>query len=313
MAKRDTPACFCVQLELEDAALAEWAAAEGWEAGALGVEERTTPAGGTLLLIYSPSDRLEAVQRAVLAVIGARLSKVEPVVETDWSQAWKEGLEAIRVGERLVVRPSWIPVVLAPGQVEVVVDPGQAFGTGGHVSTRLALQWIEALANEGEGAGEPGRAGQGGFTPATRVLDVGCGTGVLALAALKLGAGRAVGFDLDPLAGEALREWAARNQLSHRLAGFVGPIEALAGARFDWVLANLLKRELLPIAGEIAALTRPGGYAVFSGLLASERSEVQARLEAVGLADARARSAVDANGDEWISLRMQRRAMERGG
>ena len=115
------------------------------------------------------------------------------------------------MGECLVVRPSWISPNLGPQQVEIVVDPGQAFGTGGHVSTRLALEWIEAVSRE-----------ESAFCGTTRVLDVGAGTGVLALAAVRLGVGHAIGFDLDPLAGASARETAGRNGLADRFAGFVG-------------------------------------------------------------------------------------------
>jgi ribosomal protein L11 methyltransferase len=281
---------------VDDAAAGEWAAAEAWEAGAMGVEERGLSSGGTVLLLYAAGDREPAVQEAVAAVPGARVAKSEPVADEDWSQAWRAGLDAVRVGERLVVRPSWIDASLAPGEVELVIDPGQAFGTGGHASTRLALEWIEALSREAV------------LGPDVRVLDVGTGTGVLALAALALGAGFAVGFDVDPLSGESARRWAERNDLAGRLAIFVGPLDAIAGAEFDLVFANLLKRELLPLAGALAAATRPAGLAVVSGLLAGEHDVARAALARAGFETLRQRSAADANGDEWISLLMRRGA-----
>jgi ribosomal protein L11 methyltransferase len=296
LAKSERLPVFCIEVCVADATAGEWAAAEAWEAGAIGVEERERPSGGTVLLLYAAADREQAVREAVAGVGGARVTRSERAADTDWSQEWRAGLEAVRVGERLVVRPSWVDAPLSPGQVEVVVDPGQAFGTGGHVSTRLALEWIEAL------------AGEGALGSATRVLDVGTGTGVLGLAALALGAGSAVGFDLDPLSGASAREWAARNGFSRRLALFVGPIDAIAGAEFDFVFANLLKRELLPLATALAAATRAGGRAVFSGLLAGERDAVHAALTRAGFGSARTRTAADANGDEWVSLLMRRGA-----
>jgi ribosomal protein L11 methyltransferase len=283
-------------VRVDDATAGEWAAAEAWEAGAIGVEERELPSGGTVLFLYAARDREPAVREAVAGVPGARVAQSEPVADEDWSQAWRAGLDAVRVGERLVVRPSWIDASLAPGQVELVIDTRRAFGKGGHASTRLALEWIEALSREGA------------LGPGVRVLDVGTGTGVLALAALALGAGFAVGFDVDPLSGESAREWAEKNGLARRLALFVGPIDAIAGAEFDLVFANLLKRELLPLAGALAAATRPGGHAVFSGLLADERGAVRAALARAGFEPLRERSAADANGDEWISLLMRRGA-----
>jgi len=176
-----SPQTFCLEAEAPDRGTAERVAAEAWAAGALGVEEREGSVGRTLLLVYVPGGRVKEVQEAIAALPGVAPGPAAPVVPTDWSQAWRQGLEPVLVGERLVVRPSWIPVDLGPQQVEIVLDPGQAFGTGGHVSTRLALEWIEAVAREEEA-----------FCATTRVLDVGAGTGVLALSALRLGVGRAL-------------------------------------------------------------------------------------------------------------------------
>ena len=289
------PQTFCLEAEAPDWWTAERIAAEAWAAGALGVEEREGSVGRTLLLVYVPGGRVKEVQEAIAALPGVAPVPAVPVAPTDWSQAWRQGLEPVRVGERLVVRPSWIPVDLGPQQVEIVLDPGQAFGTGGHVSTRLALEWIEAVAREEEA-----------FCATTRILDVGAGTGVLALSALRLGVGRAVGFDLDPLAAASARENAECNGLADRFAGFVGPISVVAGATFDWLFANLLKREMFPIAAEMANATNPGGRAIFSGLLAGEQQEVESVLASVGFGSTRTRRGVDLNGDEWISLLMIR-------
>ncbi|MEE2673323.1 MAG: 50S ribosomal protein L11 methyltransferase [Myxococcota bacterium] len=289
------PQTFCLEVEAPDLQTAERIVAEAWAAGASGVEEREGSAGRTLLLLYVCADGVESVQEAIADFPSAAGVAAVEVVPTDWSQAWRRGLEAVHVGECLVVRPSWISPNLGPQQVEIVVDPGQAFGTGGHVSTRLALEWIEAVSRE-----------ESAFCGTTRVLDVGAGTGVLALAAVRLGVGRAIGFDLDPLAGASARETAGRNGLADRFAGFVGPISAVAGATFDWVFANLLKRELLPLAADLASATRPGGRAIFSGLLATEHEEVESVLTSVGFGSTRVRRAADPNGDEWVSLLMMR-------
>jgi ribosomal protein L11 methyltransferase len=293
--RRPPTETFCLEVETPDPQVAEWVAAEAWASGVLGVEEREGTAGRTRILLYAPAGRVKDVQQAVAALPGIALPAAVLVAPTDWSQAWRDGLEPVCVGERLVVRPSWTCVERDSERLEIVVDPGQAFGTGGHVSTRLALEWIEAVARE-----------EAAFRDTTRILDVGAGTGVLALSALRLGAGRAVGFDLDPLAGAAARETAERNGLADRFGGFVGPISAVAGTRFDWLFANLLKSEMLPIATEIANATRVGGRAIFSGLLARESDEVELALASVGFEGLRVRRALDANGDEWVSLLMTR-------
>lgn len=236
-----------------------------------------------------------AAVRGAATLAGADVDESEPVAKRDWVEEWRQGLVAVDVGKRLVIRPSFVERGAGDDRLELVIDPGQAFGTGGHASTLLALEAIEAAADD-----------PAAFTATGRVLDVGMGTGVLAMAALRFGAGRAVGFDLDPEAGIAARVAAQENGLAEHLDLFVGPIDAISGATFDWVFANLLKREMLPIAAEIAGATRPGGHAVFSGLLAEERREVEQALDAVGFAPAGERTVHDGNGDEWIALIMTR-------
>jgi ribosomal protein L11 methyltransferase len=276
-----------------DLGAAERVVAEAMEAGALGVEERDRE-DDIALLLYAPSDGAEAVVRALRERCGptVRVSGPFRVPETDWSEAWKAGLETIVVSPRLQVRPSFVPASPGFQGAELVIDPGQAFGTGGHASTLLALEWIGA---------EAGR-----LKDAARVLDVGTGTGILALAALRLGAGHAVAFDLDPLAAVTARRNASANGLGEEFDVFVGSVEALSVAPFDLVLANLLSSELLPVAPVIAGWTAPGGRAVVSGLLEGESVEVTRRLEAAGLRRLGLRLRDDTSGECWASLLMTR-------
>jgi ribosomal protein L11 methyltransferase len=276
------------------AELRERAAAEAFAAGALGAEERDGPPPA--LWIYAAAAAAAAVRDALVPFEGLAVGRPEPVPERAWSEAWKEGLEAIVISPRLLVRPSFAPAPAGFAGRELVIDPGQAFGTGGHASTRLALEGIAGLP-------EPALAG-------ARVLDVGCGTGVLALAALTLGAGRALGCDLDPLATAAAREAARANGLAARLALFTGSLGALgprAAGRFALVVANLLRRELEPLLGAIARAARPEGYVILSGLLASERERIEAALRALGLDGAGAHASTDAAGDAWLALVARRR------
>jgi ribosomal protein L11 methyltransferase len=288
-------AFFCVVLRVPDAETGEWAAAEAFEAGAAGSEERDDPEGKRVLL-YVPAAKLGAVRDAVKAISVPGLSLIgeAPVPEEDWSEAWKAGLRTLEISARLRVRPSFVAAeALGPGQAELVIDPAQAFGTGAHESTRLALECLDALA--------PLAAG-------TCALDVGAGTGVLALAALRLGAAHAVAFDIDPLAGEATHENAVLNGLAGQVHAFTGPIEALQPGTFDLVLANLLKREVLPILPAIAARIGPGGAAIFSGLLASERSDMESALGQSGLAIRSELTRTDASGARWLGLVARRPA-----
>ena len=234
-----------------------------------------------------PGECAEAVEDALRAA-GAAAAPHEAVAEEDWSERWREGLEAIEISPRLLVRPPFVAREPRPGQTAVVIEPGQAFGTGGHESTRLALALLdEVIAERAE---------------LDRMLDVGTGSGVLAIAGVRLGVGHAVGFDLDPLAAEAARENARANGASERTRVFTGGIEAIAAPPFPLVVANLLRREVLPILPEIGARVEPGGDAVFAGLLASDRSAFEEALGASGLAIRTERVLEDASGEGWLGL-----------
>jgi len=282
-----------IEARTRDAALAERAMAEAWSAGAAGIEEREEGR----LIVYVPADEATAVHDALAELVaeGLSLGHAESVEEIDWSERWKQGLGPLEISERLLIRPSFVSHHPAPGQRELVIATGQAFGTGGHASTRLALESVDRL------LAEPSAAARG-----WRVLDVGTGTGVLALAALLLGARSAIGFDLDPVAVREARVWSHRNGLAARLQLFAGPAAALGEVGFDLIVANLLRREILPLASEVAEHLAPEGTLVLSGLLASDRDEVVATFAAHGLVVVGAGGLRDATGDEWISLRLAR-------
>jgi ribosomal protein L11 methyltransferase len=267
--------------------------ATAFEAGAEGAEE-TEEAGRFRACIYANATRIEEVRRIVMDEAGSstEVDAVERLPDVDWDEAWKEGLEALRISSRLVVRPPFIEAPLESGQREIVIDPGQAFGTGAHASTQLCLEWIDALTHEPKA-----RAGM------DRVLDVGTGSGVLALSAVALGAERAVGFDLDPIAIEAAQEAAQKNALDRRVEFFVGPIEAIGPREpaYPLVLANLLKREMLPIASELARCLAPNGRLVLAGLLDEDVGEVLERFAEEGLGEVGRRSRQDSVG-VWVGL-----------
>jgi ribosomal protein L11 methyltransferase len=283
-----------------DLAAAEHALAEALAAGASGAEQREAGPGVTLL-VYAPKPASTAVARALARVLGsAAVGAPEPVAAIDWAEQWKAGLRPIEVSERLRIRASFEESPARSGQRDLVIDPGQAFGTGGHESTRLALAWIDALRAE--------------LAAASPMLDVGTGTGVLALAALALGAPHAIGCDLDPLATAAARSHARANGLAAQLDVFTGSIEALSrAARFAAITANLLSRELDPIFESLALHLRPEGWIVISGLLESERERWAARGERAGLQIAGAHRETDASGTLWAALLMRRACGRAGG
>jgi ribosomal protein L11 methyltransferase len=276
-----------IPVEVDSPELSDRVAAEAYFAGAAGLEDRDS-----CLLIYAPENRSDAVLRALRHCAGSGVGDPAPVEDRDWSRAWREGLTVVEISPRLAIRPSFLEHQGPAGQVALVVDPGQAFGTGGHASTRLALGLLDGLAPE--------------ELVASEVLDVGSGTGVLALAALALGARRAVAHDVDPLAGEAIRANAAANGLSERVLVFTGSVDAIGSRSFDVVLANMLYTELLPLLGSIASRTRPRGVSIFSGLLEGERDAMEGALARVGLCVEATRTETDAAGDCWLALLTRR-------
>jgi ribosomal protein L11 methyltransferase len=267
----------------------ECAAAEAFEAGALGAEEAVGPVSE--LWLYADTVAAAAVLAAIRPFDELQIRGPEPVPLEAWPETWKRGLEAIVVSPELLVRPSFVSAPEGFCGREIVIEPGQAFGTGGHASTRLALDGLAALPRE--------------WLRGWSVLDVGCGSGVLALAALALGAERAVGCDLDPLATSAAREASRENGLEARLAVYTGSLDALdpsVAGGFDVVVANLLRSELEPVLEALVACLRPGGWLLLSGLLVRERAVIEEQLGRLGFRVDGAREVADPDGEGWLGL-----------
>jgi ribosomal protein L11 methyltransferase len=194
----------------------------------------------------------------------------------------------VTVGRRLLVRPPWVPAGPRAGAIEVLIDPGRAFGSGAHASTRLALAAIERLVRGGE-----------------RVLDAGCGSGVLGVVALALGAAEAVGVDHDPDAVAASGANAVRNGVGDRFTVTGRPLDEVVagGPPFDLVAANLLLPELLAVAPALRAALSADGSLVVSGILVDQRRPVMAGAASLGL---------DPVGEEtaegWLAVTFARRA-----
>lgn len=206
--------------------------------------------------------------RALLTAAAAELGEAAPLDHTlrqfadeDWVRRSQAQFEPIPVGERLLITPSWHHPDTA-GRVAIVLDPGLAFGTGSHPTTRLCLRWLEAH-----------------LRPGQRVIDYGCGSGILAIAAGRLGAGEIVGIDIDPQALIATRANAATNQVAIEVQGTDAPLPAAA----DVVLANILATPLRLLAPLLQSLVRPGGSLILAGLLERQVEEVSALYTMVGL------------------------------
>ena len=235
---------------------------------------RPDPKAGYRVTAWIPDDTdapdaIERTQRALwhLRAFDLRPMSALSVTTTDdaaWATAWRDGYEPIRIG-RLTIVPSWLEV---PAGADLVIrlDPGMAFGTGLHPTTRACLELMQTV--------EP---------MPTRVLDVGCGSGILGIAALKLGAARAVGYDTDTLAVEAARQNAEANALADRFEVLHGTLPEQPGHTFPLVVANLVAAVLIALAPRLAGHTEPGGSLIASGIIDSRSDEVESALLHSGL------------------------------
>ena len=232
-------------------------------------------------------DRLATVRRLLTQLVSESDAEIPLFVNRvpyqDWNQAWARSVKPLHIG-RLVIRPSWEPVALGFNEIEIVLDPKQAFGTGHHATTRMLLEWLQELIRGGE-----------------TVLDVGAGSGILAMVALRLGAQSAVGVENDPVAVECARNYVRENRFGPELDLVCGTLQDLGGrARPDLVLANLDRQTLLQLADELAVYGTGGARLLFSGVLVDQEAEVVGRYSVLGLylADRREQ-------DGWVALELR--------
>ncbi|GKX59893.1 50S ribosomal protein L11 methyltransferase [Leminorella grimontii] len=209
--------------------------------------------------------------------------KIEQLEDKDWEREWMDNFHPMRFGERLWICPSWREVP-DKNAVNVMLDPGLAFGTGTHPTTSLCLQWLDGLDLAGK-----------------TVIDFGCGSGILAIAALKLGAARAIGIDIDPQAILASRDNAERNGVADRLELYL-PKDQPDDLSADVVVANILAGPLRELAPLIGKLPTAGGHLGLSGILSSQAQDVSAAYSDLFLLDPVAENA------EWCRITGVRKA-----
>lgn len=264
-----------------------------------GLAAKVDPTGSAIVRGYVPAIDWTAADRAVaeartmlghLQAFGLRPIGelgVQPVHEEDWAEAWKRHFPVLRVGRRLVIKPIWRRYRARSNDVVLALDPGMAFGTGLHPTTRLCLASLEKMADESAIDGR-------------RVLDVGCGSGILAIAAVQLGASSVVGIDTDPIAVAATDANARHNGLAPRVSARQGTLP-IADSPFGVVLANLIASLLVDLAPELAAAVAPGGRLIASGIFIDRESDVRSALQAAGL------NVVDRSIEtDWVCLRANR-------
>jgi len=237
------------------------------------------------LKAFIPSDdsaRREALEQALwhlgqLYPIPA--PHIRELTETDWAEAWKKGYDLQRLGRRLCIVPAWLEYTPSPDEVVIRLEPGMAFGTGLHPTTRLCAAALEDY-----------------LRPGDRVLDVGTGSGILAIAAARLGAMDVLGVDIDPVAVRVARENIENNGIASGLRVEVGSAGPGLG-QFDVVIANILAHVIIALTGDLVTCLSPGGCLIAGGILANQEATVIDHWHAAGLAIVERRQELD-----WVTL-----------
>jgi len=212
--------------------------------------------------------------------------RVEPLQLQDWNRLWAESVKPIRVGRRLVIRPSWEPTQLQADDVEIVLDPKQAFGTGHHATTSLLLEWLEEVICGGES-----------------VFDVGTGSGILAMAALRFGAAKAVGIDSDLVPIDCAKGYARATHFGLELSlqeGDLAKHQIVLSPPPNLVLANLDQATLMLCRDHLASYVQQGARLLVSGVLAEQRQELIQAFGCAGMYCAEQRER-----EGWMALEFQ--------
>lgn len=260
-------------------------------------EDEGTPFGPVRIYGYlAVDDQLEERRQRLLEALYF-LGRIQPLPEPtfkaiedeDWMAAWKKHYRPIQIGKKLLILPAWIERE-DPGRVAVKIDPSMAFGTGTHPTTQLCLEMVEEYTR-----------------PGINIIDVGCGSGILSVAALKLGAGHALGVDIDNAAVISSKENAAANGVLERLEVGVGSVTELKEGKFSLrqaplVLANILAPVIIRLfAAGLADLVEPGGVLILSGILEPQAAGVLEAAEANGLKHLHTRQQLD-----WVAIALKK-------
>ncbi len=253
------------------------------ETGVLGASE----ADGVLRLYWNAESwdgRIPTIVKNLLSEQGIECGEgsvtVASLPDRDWNELWSRSVRPLRIGDRLLIRQSWNKVDVPPGTIELVIDPKRAFGTGFHATTQLLLEWLEQAVSRGQ-----------------RVLDVGTGSGILAMAALRFGAATALGIDNDPEAIECARENARVNGFGDELDLRAVSVDSADAGLFDIVLANLDRNTLLRSAAIIAATVGPEGRLLICGIQDEDVTDIARAFE-----DAACHVSARREKEEWIAL-----------
>ncbi len=260
-------------------------------------EDMGTPAGPIVVRAYVPADERMQDTRAEIEHALQFLGMIRPlpsptyrtIVNKNWMEAWKQHYRPIAIGRRLMILPAWMETP-NPGRVAVKIDPGMAFGTGTHPSTQLCLEFLDDFLDAS--ADSP-----------TRFIDIGCGSGILAIAALRLGVKSALGVDVDPEAIVNARQNATANGLGSELILGAGSVREILDGVFPFrsaplVAANILAPVIVRLMQNgLADVLAPGGHLILAGILVSQEANVAQACRQLGLAETARRQMED-----WIAL-----------
>lgn len=248
---------------------------------------------------YLPADdRIEEAKQQLEIALG-HMSLMYPmpkpeysfVDEEDWAEAWKVNYHPLRLGKHILIRPLWVELEPEPDDVVIALDPGMAFGTGTHPTTQLCMEVLESRVQHGN-----------------NLLDLGCGSGILAITAAKFGARNILALDTDPIAVKITVENAEVNEVAEHITAQQGSLENVitSARRFDVIVVNILARIIITMCGEgLGQTVRPGGLGIFSGLTLEQADDVEAALRSTGLEIIQRH--IQPDGD-WVAIETRRPA-----
>ena len=223
---------------------------------------------------------LESALRGLGCDTGFADIRVEYVKDRDWNADWLRSIKPRLIGSRVFVRQSWNPDPAPEGTIELIIDPKRAFGSGYHATTRLLVSWLAERIRGGES-----------------VLDVGTGSGILAMTSLRLGAEKALGIDIDPVAVECALENASLNRFGPELQLLTGTVENVGDSIFDLITANIDRNTLLALCGSLGKKLHPDGRLLLSGLQEEDLADISTALAACGGRVSETREL-----EEWLAI-----------
>jgi len=259
-------------------------------------EEELPPPDHLIVRAYFPDDaRVNDIKHQLETALGhMRMMYPMPdpiynvVAEEDWAEAWKAHYHPVRIGRNILIRPAWIEIEPQENDIVISLDPGMAFGTGTHPTTQLCLEALEDLATDSQ-----------------IMLDLGCGSGILSIAAAKLGIKNIYGVDIDPIAVKATKENAIANDVGQFITAEAGSLEDVLATnqQFDLVVVNILAKIILKMCENgLGETVKSGGKAIFSGIIETQVDEVKAALIKTGLTPVAQRQQGD-----WILIEAVRK------